>query len=913
MIEKISQSKNPAEATAAMVAALATSTRFGNQRKLLLELTKKVDEQKKLLEQKRTKLGQSPVTSSPGSSGSTPQPKTKLSKDPRIRKQEMAAAASAAAAKEVESFLGGELEDLDLRNQGSVPQSFSSTGTTINQSTTVPVSQSAESSASSTILTSSLLKESVSSLLSLTSAISSSTNAADSVNQVAKSAQGTSAAATNSPDPRLKPKGFYKEHVEDKGKTESLASIVDLDNKEKVTQVDSNKTEQGETVKTADESSNQNVQYDVVSQLQAEISGKPVVSDSAKFKDKPDQGSDKVSAEGAKTSSESSSSTSVPNVTSLFKNLASGNSDSGKKAGIQLPTALMSLFSKLPGSAEEPVDAEANQEIPGLFSAEESDSGKVKKGDDSEKHEMTELPGLGGFGDTDEREGVEKSKSGGKSSKSFLGFHYDSDSSDGSFEGFDDDGTRKLSPRKRKLVQKSSKSELETAGAQKTNLFGDVDEREEQNIHNDEDLRDHKVVEEDVDFRNSFQKKDIDERINIVPPPGVVTTTQGLPFHPPHPALSLPFITSDQPPPPGEEWNVPPQPVIPPMSMAMTQMPHQEWAPPMPIAEPPVDLPPQPPLPAEPPAPKPPEPPVKKKKPEEDLGSDEEGSTSKGKKKKKKKDKKKKGGTSSSDERLKQIVLEIAKKEPINPPPVPPATTRLIPGQYSMPSQPMMPMIPPMTSMMNPVGSQEGMWDGGTSMGPQGWQAPGIGPGMNTQAALNPQPLPPHMQPGVTTSGPPMMPMGGPGFGPMGMAGPGALGPAPVQKPPSLLDLPTIPAPKKLKSHRSSDSPSSRDSQRNSREFSEPVETPAIDATAGKGDGHATTDQEKRDREGHSKERDDRGRDREDRHRHDRYRSRSRDRDRDRHRRSRSYEKSRDHHRHRSSHDRDRHYRRGRR
>ena len=44
MIEKIALSKNPVEATATMVAALATSSRLGNQnqRKLLLELTKKV-------------------------------------------------------------------------------------------------------------------------------------------------------------------------------------------------------------------------------------------------------------------------------------------------------------------------------------------------------------------------------------------------------------------------------------------------------------------------------------------------------------------------------------------------------------------------------------------------------------------------------------------------------------------------------------------------------------------------------------------------------------------------------------------------------------------------------------------------------------------------------------------------------
>ena len=44
MIEKIALSKNPVEATVTMVAALATSSRLGNQnqRKLLLELTKKV-------------------------------------------------------------------------------------------------------------------------------------------------------------------------------------------------------------------------------------------------------------------------------------------------------------------------------------------------------------------------------------------------------------------------------------------------------------------------------------------------------------------------------------------------------------------------------------------------------------------------------------------------------------------------------------------------------------------------------------------------------------------------------------------------------------------------------------------------------------------------------------------------------
>ena len=903
MIEKISQSKNPAEATAAMVAALATTTKFGNQRKLLLELTKKVDEQKRLLEQKRTKLGQSPVTSSPGSSASsvtsTPQPK-KLSKDPRIRKQEMAAAA--AAEKEMDSLLA-DGEDIDLRDRSAAPpQALVATVPPSQPAATASIIPTESSKPSSSILTSSLLKESVSSLLSLTSEISSSSSsssAADSLGQLRKLSQDSTSAGKSGSDQVATPTGFYVDQTNGKPKAESLGSKSDSDDKDKVSETleTDSKTEEGE-----EDKADQNVQYDIVKNLQAEISGKPVVSESVKDETKPD---DADTDDKSKSDETEASGTQVPNVTSLFKSLASGSSESVNKAGIQLPTALMSLFSKLPGSAEEPVPA--NPTIPGLFSNEESENDKTAKGENSEKPEAHELPGLGGISKTEKKSRKRGVNDDG--SNSFLGFDYDSDSSGGSFEGFDDDGTRKLSPRKRKLVQKNKDSESVKDATPKANLFGDVDERIQGEVHVDEDLR--QPVTEDVDLRQEFQDQDIDERVAIVPPPGVVTT-QSMSFQP---GLPMPYVPHDQPPPPGEEWSVPqPQPVIPPMSMGMSQMPMQDWAPPLP--EIPGEMPPQPPLPAEPPAPKPPEPPMKKKKPEEEQWSDDDGSMSRSKKKKKKKDKKKKGETSTSDALLNQIVLQIAKKEPINPPPVPPVATRLIPGHYHGPPQSMMPMMHPdmmpistsgeMIPGMNPMMNPDGVWDGGVSMGMHGWQGPpGMGPGMNTQAPLNPEALPPHMLPGVASGGPPR----GPGFGHMGKHRPGN-----VPRPPSLLNMPTVPVPAKLQSqsHPSSDSPSSRDSQRVSKDFSDTVETPDPDMEPGQvDDGSEKSEQGKRDREERSRDRDEHGsRDRSDRRRHDRYRSRSRDRERDRRHRSRSHDRSRDHHRHR---DRDRHYRSGRR
>lgn len=938
MIEKISQSKNPAEATAAMVAALATTTKFGNQRKLLLELTKKVDEQKRLLEQKRisAKVGQSPVSSSPGepSVSGTPTVPRALSKDPRIRKQELA------AAKEVDSFLEGTGEDIDLRDRSGFPPLVSASSVP-TQTVTSSVSQAVTVSSAPSVLTSSLLKESVSSLLSLTSEISSSTKKVEKSQKVPGTVTEASDSKKNNQSSLSKPTGFYRDPTESESDAVKTAKVTVPDVQEQNSEKSDDVHSDQDNAKTGSsgsdsKSANQGAEYDIVSQLQAEISGKPVVTDSSS---KSNGEMDKLSstkktdtaAEGSKSNADSPQ---VPNVTSLFKNLASGSSDAGKKSGIQLPTALMSLFSKLPGSAEEP-SSKPTETIPGLFSSETTEDGSESKLDNQDNKEGTELPGLGTLKDTSEvskTSASEKSESKDeKLSKSFLGFDYDSDSSGGSFEGFDDDGTRKLSPKKRKLVQKK---ETDDTNKPKTNLFGDIDERTEVNQEQmDEDLR--KPQDEDLDF----QKEDIDERVGVVPPPGL-SGNQAMPFPLPQHGIPLPFIPSDQPPPPGEEWNVAPQPIIPPISMAMPQLPPPaEWTP-LPGLDAQAEVPtqpPLPPLPAEPPAPKPPEPPVKKKKLEEDYGSDDEPGMSKSKKKKKKKDKKKKGETSSSDERLKQIVLEIAKKEPINPPPVPPANTRLIPGGYSMPAQPMMPMgqamqpmmtsvdnMPPLTNVMDPVSSQEPVWDHSSSMGVHGWQTGMMGPGLDTQAQMTPQPLPPHLQQGVASGEPSDFTFQGQGFGPRGLPRPG-LKPqmhgrvlkGNTSKPLPLLEAPLFQAPKKLKGeeHRLSESPSARDVSHPGFEgIAEASQAGDID----KPEDSKNQEQEKRDREERAREKDekrhsrDRDYDRDDRRRRDHYRSRSRDRDRDRnrdHRRSRSRERSRGYHHRRSSYDKDRHYR----
>ncbi|XP_052241831.1 death-inducer obliterator 1-like isoform X2 [Dreissena polymorpha] len=742
MIEKIAQSKNPAEATAAMVAALATTTKFGNQRKLLLELTKKVDEQKKLLEQKRisAKLGQSPTASgsSPAqgvaqspSHGAVPAPNSGLtSKDPRVRAhaaQALAAASSAAAPTD-----DLEAMDIDLRDHTQRLPQPSAGISSDNLLVTSGASQ-----VSSSKLTTSMLKESVSSLLALTSDITASS-------------ETKSSSSLQSSDLVLKD------------------SVIDTGDKKHVVDKSS--------IDAKIEEEEANMKYDIVIALQAEISGKneqPIDTLKKEVKD-------------SKSQSEKSTSKDVPNVTSLFKNLAS--SDSSAKSSINLPTALMSLFSKLPGSVEEPDSNASKLVIPGLEDSTESAVTVPTETDtdlrNSEKIEISER----------------------RQSKSFLGFDYDSDSSSGSFEGFDDDGTKKLSPRKRRLVQNTSESiEVHTDNAKKA---ADVDLRSQPEVEStkDEDLR--------------TDPTDIDHRPTLSLPPGV---SQALQFQP--------FLAPNQPPSTGEDW-APSHPMIAPPIRCNESVSEFKGI----VHPPPVPFDP-PPLPAEPPKPKPPEPPVKKKKTGEERNVDEneeEEYMSRNKKKKLKKMKKKKGELLPSDERLNKIVLEIAKKKPMTPPPVPPAGTRMLPGPFSMassmhgsPSPALLPTPPPALLPTPPFcGPPPNVW--GSNMGPTGWTTgASIAPGMPKQAHFPPD-MPSHLpSPGFLLDpsrfgpGPPM---------------PGHTGPPPGMQhgplsgnPPSLLDLPlTAPRPSLMKTMGQMQSTSSSLVAFDSDESKDSVPTPAM-------------------------------------------------------------------------------------
>ncbi|XP_053382653.1 death-inducer obliterator 1-like isoform X2 [Mercenaria mercenaria] len=1016
MMEKIAQSKNPAEATTAMVAALATTSKLGNQRKLLLELTKKVDEQKRLLEQKRisTKLGQSPSGSSPGPSSTTVVTSTSSSsigissKDPRLRAQNAAAVAAAAASASDKTESSVEPMDIDLRvptgvqaPSGVPPPTGVPTPVGIPAVLGVPPSSglsaptasftftpSKPSSVLPSSITTSALEKSVSILSSLTSEIAS--DAASPVKPSTEKTKNEPQAAvkpfsttvksqshtlTSSlvlgenkaedktklaklsvvSDSVVKPKGFYVDHreKEEMAKTNKTGSgsVSKIDKEEAgehLTAVKSSENK-NETVKSKfddsvgkseDEKTKKGAQHEIISQLMAEVSGKSV-TDSKPIKKETDSEIQDEIQEPKKEQTEQTSKQ-VPNVAALFKGLANtgaGNTDASKKSGIQLPSALMSLFSKLPGSAEEPKEA-APAKIPGFFTAE---SEEAAEDTDLRQSEPTAETSVSTSDNKEEKDSEEKL------SKSFLGFDYDSDSSGGSFEGFDDDGTKKLSPRKRKFIQKSPRALSPNKNSPRTNLFGDVDERGTPPIE-DVDFRQH--ANNDVDLRpdTETQPKDIDERISVhiagasgqPLPPG-----EG-PMHPfPPPGLRLPFIPSSQPLPPGTESSQPPPPGVEwdhPTPMPNMAPPTGEWGhPPLPETS-------QPPLPAEPPMPKPPEPPVKKKRDDEgnkkdDDYSDNEGETKyqskNSKKKKKKKERKnKKGGQVMSDERLKQIVLEIAKNEPIDPPPIPPMVRpmhgmRYGPPQQMMPMPPMgvpMPHGPPVmtsvpvtTQLMPPNMASMEM----PSIGNTSWMNAGAaGPGLNTQSQMVPPNVPPHMQPGVATNPQHL----GPALDSSSRQfkdrpkGPGGQHKGPTskeyaKKPPSLLDLPTLVPPPKLlgkaaemSSSSGSGSPSMRDTRGPNEDmsFNEPEQTfmqadmdPKDHIIDSVNQGVAM--ERRRDQEERSRERD------RDERRRDRHRSRSGDRSRrsrsgERRYRSRSHERESDRHHRERSHDRDRHH-----
>lgn len=329
---------------------------------------------------------------------------------------------------------------------------------------------------------------------------------------------------------------------------------------------------------------------------------------------------------------------------------------------------------------------------------------------------------------------------------------------------------------------------------------------------------------------------------------------------------------------------------------------------------------------------------MKKKKAEdegarkEDDESDNDGesryqSKNSKKKKKKKERKNKKGGPVASDERLKQIVLEIAKKEPIEPPPLPP----MVPPMHGMPfdpSQQMMPLpamgvpVPHVTMTSVTVTSQLMSGMDIPAAGNTSWmKSDHVGRPLNTQSQIMPPNLPPHLQPGVVPNPQHFRPM------------PESSGhklpiinkdrpPGSQMKPPSLLDLPDIrPASKlmtmsaEMVSISTSGSPSVSESRSSTddvsfgdRESTLPQQgiVPTFDMTDTNNQGvpvERSCDQEDRSRE----------RDRDERRRRDRHRSRSGDRSRrsrsgDRRYRSRSHERESDRHHRERSHDHDRHH-----
>lgn len=470
----------------------------------------------------------------------------------------------------------------------------------------------------------------------------------------------------------------------------------------------------------------------------------------------------------------------------------------------------------------------------------------------------------------------------------------------------------------------------------RTNLFGDVDERDNSQME-DEDLR-----EGDVDLRRDREPivTDIDHRISLPMqmgmggqplPPGEEPVP---PFLPP-PGLRVPFIpTSTQPPPPGLEWEHPLATSVPVVISGVAPVPGEWLQPPLPEVS-------QPPLPAEPPKPKPPEPPIKKKRPDDDFskgadeGSDDDSrSQSKNSKKKKKKKAKKdkKGGQVMSDQRLKQIVLEIAKKEPIEPPPLPPT---MVPGMRQMPFVPppqsMMPMVPPMVvpevSGVMPIMSSAMQ---GPSMINNSWmEGRNVGPGINAMSQMMPPNQPPHMQPGVAPG--PLLPLPGiePGLHPPGIQPPMNFRDRPnrqghpkvrppkefAKKPPSLLDMPTLqPAPSLLAKNPEMASGSASGSGSNSPSIRDDV---SFDAQEGH-DVPASERDRDHDERSHERDRDERERHHRsrsgDRHHRSRsgsrsYRSRSRDRESSEHRhgdrsQGRSHYRHRDHSRDRDSRDR---------
>ncbi|KAK3578905.1 hypothetical protein CHS0354_035525 [Potamilus streckersoni] len=743
IIQKIAMSKNPAEATAAMVAALASTKGLGNQRRLLMELTQKIDQQKKLLEAKRREVQGGDL-------------------------------AGVVAATGMETL--------------AVSTNISSQSITVGSPVvSIPVTSTAVES----IAVSSVVTTAAAVGTALASTVISKPD-------VALIVHPSHSATTSNVDVKIS----VPTAISDSKFTSSLSSVGLSNVQEQPGTLDVKQNFESSTL--ADSA--------VSSEMQNEIIKVGSVGLIVNEKDKEKQLNSRKRVESSFKVPESgdnavSSSVSVKDEASKIKEEEEPESETPS----ELPTALQSLFSFIPSGSVSGLKI-IKTKIPVTYSSgpkkSEKDASIVSTTKTSEnvvssetslkpngqeqnsvvsivKSDVSATSSTEKLVQDQKVSGTIKVESTGPEKKSktktFLGFEYDSDSSEGSFEGFDVDDVRKESPRK-KSSRVSSKQidtvvipglgsldqcfmedkpsehkEPDSTDPDALTDFGDTDIRIGQqrwqqplgNIEPDLDL-----PNEDQDLRKGFDKDmrfdqdmrqpmvDVDERIQgpiyLQPlPPGVHPGPPGgLHIRPPMPGEPqdidqritpfpfpgppgirprLPFMALNQPPPPGEDWQ-PGQPAPPPL-------------PPRPLIRPPP-----PPLPPHPPEP------TEKEQPSEMAEDSDMRSTSaseksgdpdkeekekqKGKAKIKGKDKKKDSSELTSDERLKQIVLQIASQPqppPMKPPPVPPVAMSPV---GSLSSQGIMP------PHQGPVLS-EGMMPLHSSMQPISQGIPGmnLGPG----------------------------------------------------------------------------------------------------------------------------------------------------------------------------------------
>ncbi|KAL3891724.1 hypothetical protein ACJMK2_003974 [Sinanodonta woodiana] len=675
IIQKIAMSKNPAEATAAMVAALASTKGLGNQRRLLMELTQNIDQQKKLLEAKR---------------------------------------------REVQ---GGDLAGVGATTDSMTagPSVVSTAIESVAVSSFVTTSAAVGRALASTVVSMPDVTFSVQPSHSVTTSnvdvkISVPTAVSDSNFTSSSSSVGLNSVQDQPSTQDVKPK-FESSSI--------AGSAVSSGMQNEVTNVGS----VGLTVNEKDQEKQSNSRKQVESSFKVSETADNAVSSSISVKDE----ASKVKEE---EEPESETPAELPTaLQSLFSFIPSGSVSGLKIIRTKIPVTYSSGPKKPEKDAS--IVSQTNSSVIAVCSET-----SVKSNDQDQTSVVSiETSDVSATGSTEKVvqdqkvSGTTKAEPTGPEKKSktktFLGFEYDSDSSEGSFEGFDVDDVRKESPRKKssrasskqidtvaipglgsldQLIEDnpSEQKEPDSTDPNAVTDFGDTDIRIGQqpwrqplgNIKPDIDLPD-----EDQDLRQGFGQDmrfdqdmrhslvDVDERIQgplyLQPlPPGVHSGRPGgLPIRPPMPGEPqdidqriapfpfpgppgirprLPFMALNQPPPPGEDWQ-PGQPAPPPL-------------PPRPLIRPPP-----PPLP-----PHPPEPTEKEQPSEMAEDSDmrsvsvsekngdqekDEKEKQKGKAKMKDKNKRKHSSELTSDERLKQIVLQIASQPqpaPMKPPPVPP-------------------------------------------------------------------------------------------------------------------------------------------------------------------------------------------------------------------------------------------------